>query len=44
MAFESKKPIVLYTLGTPNGLVVSIFLEELKVRGLEPPVENFQRA
>ncbi|KAF8181967.1 glutathione S-transferase [Mycena galopus ATCC 62051] len=30
MAFQSNKPIVLYTLGTPNGLVASIFLEELK--------------
>jgi hypothetical protein len=31
MAAQSNKDIVLYTLGTPNGLVVSILLEELKV-------------
>ncbi|KAI0085543.1 glutathione S-transferase [Irpex rosettiformis] len=30
MAAQSDKEVVLYTLGTPNGLVVSIFLEELK--------------
>ncbi|KAJ6518117.1 glutathione S-transferase [Mycena vitilis] len=30
MAFQSDKPVVLYTLGTPNGVVASIFLEELK--------------
>lgn len=32
MAAPSDKEIVLYTLGTPNGVVVSILLEELKVR------------
>ena len=26
----SQKPIVLYSLPTPNGVAVSIFLEELK--------------
>ncbi|KAI0799587.1 glutathione S-transferase [Irpex lacteus] len=30
MAAQSDKEVVLYTLGTPNGVVVSIFLEELK--------------
>ncbi|KAJ7064107.1 glutathione S-transferase [Mycena amicta] len=30
MASESTKPLVVYTAGTPNGLVVLIFLEELK--------------
>ena len=27
---ESEKPIVLYSAGTPNGLKVSTFLEELR--------------
>ena len=31
MASQSNKPVVLYTVGTPNGVVVSILLEELKV-------------
>lgn len=30
MAAQSDKPVVLYTLGTPNGVVISILLEELK--------------
>ena len=38
MAAQSDKPIVLYTLGTPNGVVVSIFLEELKVCMLNLPM------
>jgi len=27
---STTKPITLYTVGTPNGLQVSVFLEELK--------------
>lgn len=30
MATETSKPVVLYTVPTPNGVVASIFLEELK--------------
>lgn len=31
MATQSDKEVTLYTFGTPNGVVISIFLEELKV-------------
>jgi hypothetical protein len=43
MAFQSNKPIILYTLDTPNGVVAGIFLEELKVRRPEP-LENVQHS
>ncbi|KAJ7644061.1 putative theta class glutathione s-transferase [Roridomyces roridus] len=37
----SNKPIMLYTLGTPNGRKISIFLEELKANyGLEYEVQK----
>jgi hypothetical protein len=35
-AMSGEKPILLYTLGTPNGVPISAFLEELKAKhGLE---------
>ena len=36
MATKSDKPVVVYTAPTPNGVVVNILLEELKVYTIIP--------
>lgn len=39
MATQSDKPVVLYTQGTPNGVPISVLLEELKEKYGGPDYE-----
>jgi hypothetical protein len=39
MATKTDKPVVLYTQGTPNGIPISVYLEELKDKYGAPDYE-----
>lgn len=39
MATKSDKPVVLYTAPTPNGIPISVYLEELKEKYGGPDYE-----